>query len=252
MDYIPLIIVLVLILTVIISIYTVYRKIVRKVRSFTKEVYGTTSLRETKAKMKAEYETTPKSVSAMTSLCLPKITRDFPDFSYNEMKARERNLLVSYLNAITLNEPSVLTEGTQELKDKLNNRLAMLNARGQSEHFDNVKLHRTEISQYRKSAGRCIVTFQSSVEYRHYLTDGSSKVISGDKLAKFQSRYNVDLIYIQDRSLVESTTDETIGLKCPNCDAPYSSLNAKKCAYCGTPIIEFNIKAWDFNDITEL
>ena len=39
---------------------------------------------------------------------------------------------------------------------------------------------------------------------------------------------------------------------CPNCGAPLTSLGAKHCEYCGTPIIEYNIKAWTFSNIDEV
>lgn len=252
MKYIPLIVTLLLILVIVASVYAVYRKITRKIRSFTRQVYGTSNLQDTMAKMKSEYSSTPKSVSAITSLCLPKIMRDFPDFSYDEMKTRANNVLTSYLSSISAGNASLLSEGNSDLKQKLANHIADLKNNGQKEHFDRAKIHQTEISQYRKADGKCIITFQSSIEYLHYLLDKNGALQSGDKDFKFQSRYNVDLIYIQNRELVEQTTESGLGIKCPNCDAPITSLGAKVCEYCGSPIIEFNIKAWSFSNVTEI
>jgi len=228
------------------------RRIRRKINSFSREVFGTESILEGAAKMKAEYAATPKSVSAMTSLCLPKITKDFPDFNYNEMKTRANNLLTSYLLAIEEKNPDLLQEGNTELKNKVSNYIQLLNNQNSSEHFRDISIHRTEISGYRKDKGRCIITFQSSLEYYHYLTDSGNQVIVGEKELTYQTRFEVDLIYIQDRSLVEQELDHALGINCPNCGAPLTSLGAKVCVYCDSPVIELNIHAWSFSDVREV
>jgi hypothetical protein len=60
-----------------------------------------------------------------------------------------------------------------------------------------------------------------------------------------------DLIYIQDRDIVELDLDGTLALNCPNCGAPLKGVGAKNCEYCGSPVIEFNIHAWSFSAIRE-
>lgn len=66
-----------------------------------------------------------------------------------------------------------------------------------------------------------------------------------------QSRYDVEMIYIQDRDLVENQADSGLAMNCPNCGAPLPKLGAKKCLYCDTPVEEFNIKIWHFSDVEE-
>lgn len=252
MKYLPLIITLVLILVIIGIIYAVYIRIKRKLQSISQLAFGTSDIRQGVTKMQQEYASTPKSVSAMTSLCLPKIVKDFPDFQFNEMQDRSNNVLTSYLLAISSKNVGALKEGNTELKNKLENYITMLKNKDLTERFEKIRIHRTEINQYRKTAGRCIVTFQSSIEYFHYVTDAEGQVVSGERETLFQSKYNVDLIYIQDRDLVENELDYALGVNCPNCGAPLSSLGSKKCEYCGSPIIELNIKAWSFSDINEI
>lgn len=254
MKYIPIIIILILVLTVIIAIWCGIIYIRNKVRETTRTLFGTSDITQAAKQMKQEYSTTPKSVSAMTSLLLPKIVSDFPDFQYNEMKDRTENVLTSYLRAVDGRSPSLLQDGNTELKNQLENQIQMLSARNAQEHFDQIRIHRTEISQYRKSEGRCIITFQSALECYHYTTDltNPSAVLEGSKDYKYQTKYNIDLIYIQDRNLVENELDHALGINCPNCGAPLSSLGAKKCDYCGTPVIEINIHAWSFSNIDEV
>lgn len=249
---ISIIVILVLILVIIGIIYYAYRQIRRKVRQTALNLFGTSDITQAATQMKQEYATTPKSVSAMTSLLLPKISSDFPDFEYNEMKERANNVLTSYLRAVTAANTAILQDGNTELKQQLENHIEMLNSNGQKEHFDSVKIHRTEINQYRKAAGRCIITFQSALECFHYLTNEDGQVVSGDKVYKYQTKYNTDLIYIQDRDKIENELDNALGLNCPNCGAPISSLGAKFCEYCGTAIIEINIHAWSFSHIQEI
>ena len=67
-----------------------------------------------------------------------------------------------------------------------------------------------------------------------------------------QSKYNTDVIYIQDRALVEEERDFALGLNCPNCGAPVSGTGSKVCEYCGTPIVELNLYAWSFSNIAEV
>lgn len=253
---------LVLLLVIIIIVFIAYKKISRKIKRTTRDLkrttgnfaqmaWGTNTISEGVEKMKWEYSTTPKSVAAGTSMYLPRITKDFPDFHYEEMRDRADNVLVSYLRAIDGKEPSLLSEGTQELKEQLEMYIEMLKQRGLNEHFQRIKSHRTEIYRYDKTAGRCTVTFQTAVEYIHYIEE-NGVLKQGDKTMKEQARYNIELIYIQDRDMVEDTRDFALGVNCPNCGAPVSGLGAKVCEYCGSPIIELNIKAWNFSEIKKV
>lgn len=245
------IIILVLILIIFACVAVTYFRVKRKVQNFAREVFGTSDIKEGFKQVEQEYAATPKSVSAMTSLYLPKIKRDFPEFQYDEMKVRAENALTSYLLAIDGLNMGLLKEGGQELRDKLEMRINMLKGAGRREFFKNIKLHRTEISNYKKQNGRCIITFQSSVQYNYRLQTDDGSVVEGCKDTLTQSRYNTDVIYIQDRSLVEEERDLSLGLNCPNCGAPVSGLGSKVCEYCGTPVVELNIYAWTFSNIEE-
>lgn len=246
-----LIIALVLLLLVISAVYYGVYKLKQKTWQFSREVFGTDSLKDGFEQIEAEYATTPKSVSAVTSLYLPKITRDFPEFSYEEMKTKAQNVLTSFLLAVNDFNPGKLTEGNSELKNKLEHTIALLKNKNQREHFDNIKIHRTEISGYTKKSGRCVITMQTSVQYYHYITDHDGRVISGSKNILYQSKYETDLIYIQDRALVEGNLGDAEGLNCPNCGAPITNLGSKFCEYCGTGVVAYNIHVWSFSDVRE-
>lgn len=248
---IAIIIILVLALALVISIVCIVNRVRRKVRQVSNALFGTNDLMQGIQKRNAEIESTPKSVSAITSLALPNIIADFPDFQYDEMKVRAENVLTGYLRAITEKDTGLLKDCNYELKEKLTNHLQMLDSQGQRERFDQIKIHRTEISNYTKRDGRCIITFQSSLQCYHSVTDDSNRVIKGSKEARYQTRFNTDLIYIQDRDLVENDADKALAMNCPNCGAPLETLGAKVCQYCDSPVLEFNIHAWTFADVEE-
>lgn len=231
-------------------VYYAYRKIGKKVREFSQMAFGTESIMEGFQKVEEEYASTPKSVAAGTSLYLPRIVKDFPQFHYDEMKNRAENVLMSYLRSIDEDDETLLTEGTSELQNKLEMQLGMLRGENARAHYNNMKIHRTEICQYRKQKGRCSVIFQTSMEY-YYFKEADGKIKAGNRNTKTQARYNVECLYIQDRDYVENLEDAGLAMNCPNCGAPLSKLGAKVCEYCGTPILEFNIRIWNFSDVEE-
>lgn len=248
---IGLIIVLVLLLLLVVSVYIAYRKVTEKVRSLSRSVWGTDSIQAGIQKMNMEYSATPKSISSATGLCLPRIVRDFPEFHYDEAKERAENVLISYLRSIDTQNPDCLTEGTPELKEKLSSYIAMLKADGSRAHYDKIYVHRTEIHQYKREKGRCSIMFQSAAEFVGYV-EKQGNIVAGVKNSKTQAKFNIEMIYIQDREVVEAVGEQALGLNCPNCGAPLSGVGAKICAYCDTPLVEFNIRVWNFSSVEEV
>lgn len=248
---IAIIIILVLLLVLAGILYYAYSKIRDKIRMISNLLFGTNSLLEGIKHRENEVTVTPKSVSSATNLYLPSIMRDFPEFHYDEMKSRAENVLTSYLRSVDTMSSSMLTEGTKELKEELDMRIQNLKRLNRREHFQNCKIHRTEIHQYRKTKGRVSVVFQSAVEYIHYI-EHDDKLIKGRNDLQEQAKYNVEVIYIQDRELIENVKESALGLHCPNCGAPISSLGENKvCEYCDSPIVEFNMRTWHFSRVKE-
>ncbi len=231
--------------------YAAYRNIRRKVRQFSRAAFGTSDLLQGLQGVERESEVTPKSVSAATSICLPNILRDFPEFQYDEMKRRAENVLTSFLRALDEQDESRLTEGTSELKGQLALRIGMLKDEGRQEHYEDIRIHRTEIASYRKDRGRCSVVFQTALQYRFWV-ERDGQVVEGAREKLRQCRYNVELLYIQDRDLVENQEEAGLAMNCPNCGAPLPQLGAKVCAYCGSPVVAFNLRIWNFSNLQEV
>lgn len=64
-----------------------------KIRQISREFFGTSSLIEGLKRQEALEDDTPKSVSGMTRVELPRIEKDFPEFHWPEWKQRCENQL---------------------------------------------------------------------------------------------------------------------------------------------------------------
>lgn len=229
--------------------------IIIKIRQKTKEIaqmaFHTDSLTEGFKKQEYEHEHTAKSLTSITSLALERIAEDFPEFNYDNMKSRAENVILSYLRSIDENDASFLTEGNVMLKEQLRVKLETLRNVDQREQYDNASIRRTEISKYEKKDGRCLIRFQSAVQSHHSIQDAERNVIKGSPERWEQSRWEVDLVYIQDINKLSNPELAALGLNCPNCGAPITSLGQKTCSYCGTAVREINIHAWTFSGVRE-
>ena len=214
--------------------YYAYRKIKRKVEDVSQALFGTDSLVEGWNKQADELAATPKSVSGMTRIFEPQIQRDFPDFNLVQFKNKAENMLVSALQAIDSGNVSLIRDASEELKAQVENRIEM---------------NRSEISNYEKKQGKCIITFQSAVEHLHYKKkDGT--VVSGDENRLEQTKYNVEVMYIQDEKIAK--IDNAVGTTCPHCGAPVTNLGAMYCEYCGLAITPINLKVWTLHRFYEV
>ena len=202
---------------------------------------------------KVEASKMPKSVTDVSSIKLPAIVKDFPEFNYNEMKERAEVVLRSYFKAVTEENTALLEYANAELFSETEDHIEGVKAKGRKERFDSVHVHKTAISDYVKKSGRCIVTFQSAVQYLYTLKNLDGKLLEGDEYIYEQKKYEVKMIYIQDRDAGDDNyIDGAKSLTCPSCGAPLKMLGAKKCEYCGCPIAEFNIKIWTFSEVVEI
>ena len=217
--------------------YYAYRKIKRKVEDVSQALFGTDSLVEGWNKQADELAATPKSVSGMTRIFEPQIQRDFPDFNLVQFKA------------IDSGNVSLIRDASEELKAQVENRIEMNLSEGIREVYEKIRIHRTEISNYEKKQGKCIITFQSAVEHLHYKKkDGT--VVSGDENRLEQTKYNVEVMYIQDEKIAK--IDNAVGTTCPHCGAPVTNLGAMYCEYCGLAITPINLKVWTLHRFYEV
>ena len=222
----------------------------RTIRKYTGGLLNLNDLTMLKRELERDASERPRSLSGMSSLYLPKIAADFPDFNYAEMKNLAQSTLISYLRAIDSRDPDKFTGGTERLRQSLRAYIDMQKESSSHENFDMIKIHDSEISRYYKDGGRCMITFQLALECIHNLEE-HGQLKEGSRDLKYQTKYEMDLLYIQDREKVENDSDRALGYNCPNCGAPIKSLKYKSCEYCGCGIQEYNIKVWCFDEIRE-
>lgn len=225
--------------------------------------FGTDSFIQGLRSQEDRLATTPKSVSGMTSLCLPQIQRDFPEFSLAEFTQRAENQLKAGLAAIEQQDLGRLTQASEDLKNQISLRIEDNRRRGIREHFQKIKVHRTEIARYQKRAGCCVITLQSAVEHEYWeegLGEGKDNPEKKRKTKKkedsrkephmVQARYNMELMYVQDPEKLQPG-QTAAAVTCPQCGAPVGRLGSKFCEYCGCGIEPINIRVWSLNRIQE-
>ena len=199
--------------------------------------------------LETEIETTPKSVSGMTSLCLPRITADFPEFNWHEFKQKVQNMLLSAFRAISEENISIMENASSDLRNQVSLTIDANRDAHEHEYFKDVKIHQTEIKDYRKMGGNCIITLQSAVGMVHYKTKAGG-VIKGSDTNMCQKRYDIELLYVQDEAKI-AYGQKALGNNCPNCGAPIKDLGNKTCPYCGCGVTTVNVRAWVINRYTE-
>lgn len=242
---IPLIFFLVIAGGIGLGVYTVKKKLEKA----SKMLFGTKSFLEGYNRQADELARTPKSVAGMTRIFEPQIQRDFPDFNIEEFKIKAEKMLSSALRAIDAENPELLMEGTEEVKSQISGRIAANQAENIREVYERIRIHRTEIARYEKKQGKCIITFQSAAEHIHYKMQ-NGKLIYGNDQRLEQTKYNMELLYIQDASLAE--IDNAVGTTCPSCGAPVTKLGAMYCEYCGLAVTPVNIKVWSLHTFYEV
>ena len=178
-----------------------------RVRHFSRMLFGTDDLAEGLRKAKQESEATPRSLAALTRLLLPQIQKDFPELNWEEYKEKVRKSVRKYI----------------------------LDAHDTEE----IRLHETEIADYRNQSGTCYIRCQTSAGYH------------GSEGGWIERKYETDLTYVQDVSQIPST-QSALGLNCPNCGAPIKMLGVKTCPYCGTGVTELNIRVWKVGESREI
>ncbi len=222
-----------------------------KLRAFSREAFGTDSFIEGYKRQADVLAEQPKSVCSMTRLMEPQIMRDFPDFSWEQFRAKAENLLTSALYAISEGNLDRLAADTSEsVKNEIRTRIEENRSSQTKERYENIQIHQTEISNYRHEAGKCMITIQAAVGYLFY-KEHDGKVIEGSKERKKQTKYDIELIYVQDADKFEF--DNAFGTTCPHCGAPIKGIGKNLvCEYCGLGVTPINIKVWSLHKFYEV
>lgn len=222
---------------------------VNRVRKISELAFGTKDIIEGFKQQEEVYNNTPKSVSGMTSVELPKIMRDFPEFSWPEWKKICENTLRAYLEAIENHSLTYLKDASDAIKQQVDLIIGEEKKLGITECFDQLQIHRTEISRYEKKDGMCKIKIQSALQYYYSkISEEKGKMID-NKIQ--QCRYDMELVFVQDMSKVDDDLAYEFVGNCPNCGAPMVAVGStRRCQYCGTEVKEaYNTRVWTLHRI---
>ena len=233
-------ILLIILIIILIIIYIV----VSKIKRFAERTYGISNIEQLEGLIELselEEANTPKSITGMESIYLPKIEKDFPELNVNELKRICEKFIIEFFESC--DDRNIISD-TNYMSDKV---IALFKTRindykEKNIHFNSIKIHRTALESYMKKDGKATIVFNSSLEY--YTTEGEE---SGKKV---QDRIKTEFIYVIDNKKV-GNIKKSVGLNCPNCGAPIKKIGHKTCDYCGAGVVDIVKKNWILNNLTQ-
>ena len=238
-------------ITIILLIYVTIRATLNKYGFKSK---GLLSLYNEVMKTREVEEQKPKQLGGMTNVLLPIIREDFKDFSEKEFYYLVEKSLRSIFHAITeKNSNKLLKDDTFDLiNDKIRLYIEDLNTINKAYTYNDIVFHTHTIKSYTKKNGMINLEIASSLEYYYeeYLED---KVIFKKEYKK-QSKYTTTFVYIIDTKTAGFDLN-VLGLNCPNCGSPVTSLQQKSCKYCKTVLniqVANLLKCWKIIDYKEM
>ena len=241
-----------LLVVVIVVVLVIIYKVKEFLRRTSNTLFGTDSIADGINMQADELSTQPRSVDAMTKVYLPLIMKDFKEFNWMQFKQLSENMLRSAFMAKGSRDISLLTNASVDLNKQIALDIEAQLNKNEFEHYDDMKIHQTEITNYQKKDGACFIILQTAFEYYKYVTK-NDEIILGSKTRRVQEKYNIELVYIQNHEIAQQHGYDggMVGLKCPNCGGPVTNLGDKICSYCGTSVQEINIHVWNFNKFYE-
>ena len=182
-----------------------------------------------------EDEQVPKSLSSMDSIYMEQILKDFPNININELKRKSEQVILDFFSCLEKKDSSsIKCSKVKSYLDKM-----ILSNGNKKIKYNNFKIHNTVVSKYSNKNGIATIYFASSFEYI---------LCEDNKEKKIQDRAKVEFIYIVDSNKVDASLKH-LGLNCPNCGSPITSLGHKNCSYCGTIVVDLVSRVWQYNDM---
>ena len=211
------------VILLILFIIVLYIIIMFKIRRFfNKNGFSDMNLKNIVEEARIEDQEVPKSLASMDRIYLKQIQKDFPELHINELKRESEEILLQCFSAIEKKNFSNLKGKIRSFCENFSH-----DYDNQDIHFKNLKIHNTVVSNYGCDEGVATIYFSSSFEYFLDINGISKKV---------QDRVKTEFIYVMDASKI-SKDISIIGIHCPNCGSPVTSLGEKKCSYCGSAVL---------------
>lgn len=200
-------------------------------------------------RLKEEDSHRARSVSGMTSLLLPHIIKDFPEFNenmiYNMTEESIRCIFesLSNLDKSKLDKVPLVKQNISDMIDNYEKNNIIVN-------YSDIIFHDFAIKEYDEKDGVATVTVSTSLEYYYHKKQDNDIKIDNTRYKK-QTRLSCKFIYIYDESIINDSEKKVLGINCPNCGSAIKVLGHKYCEYCGTAVKEINLKSWAFSSYDE-
>lgn len=189
-----------------------------------------------------------KNALGMTNLLLPRIVKDFPNFSESELYNKVEISLLAIFESLENKKVSNNNE-LDLIKDNLDKIINDYKQNKINVRYDDVVFHKHAIKYYKKDPGVLSITVSTALEY-FYEKQIGDKIIVKRNDYKRQTSYTTEYIYIYDPDKYTKHTN-LIGIHCPNCGAPVKHLSEKICIYCNSGLEDINLKSWHISSYKE-
>ena len=234
-------------LAIIIGVITFLMIVVIKIKNKIKDIlsgFGFSDFNELSKQIKRgelEARNTPKHAPGMTKLLIPKIVKDFPNFSEKELFNKVESSLLLIFKCLE-NKKIDNNEELVMIKEKLQEKINDMKENNIEEKYYDVKFHNHALKYYIKDSSTLNITVSTSLEYFYEKKNKNEILVDYTKYKK-QTLYTIDFIYVYDPSKT-SEHQSLIGINCPNCGAPVKELGNKICRYCNSGLEDINLKSW--------
>lgn len=186
----------------------------------------------------------PYSVPKLTPLYKPKIERDFPEMSYEQMESMAKNGIADILNAIESGHPENVANSSIRLQNQIRGIAEDSRSKNEVVHYDDIKIHSAGVESYSSSSEAASAVFQVALQSYSYVTQ-DGKITAGFNDKPTQNLFSVTLAHNQDLS--ETNIESYIEANCPNCGAPVPASGTRECPYCGTGLVAVVDRIWQID-----
>lgn len=161
-----------------------------------------------------------------------------PDFTESKFKTNADNIFIQiHLALVTKELENIKHFVSDEVYEKLQNKVNELNKKHQIQMYDEINVAQTDILEYQVTDTEMIIKVYIMSRYLDYLMDEDGNFISGDTDVRSQ-RAN----YLTFTKKINHQQTKTVR-KCPGCGASIDVNANGKCEYCGAI---YNLKDTDW------
>ena len=161
-----------------------------------------------------------------------------PEFTESNFKTFIDNVFIQiHLSIMTKEIENIKHFVTNEIYEKIDNKVRILNSKNQIQMYDEINVKETHILNVEITEDKIIIKVNIISRYMDYLMDEDGNFISGNNTSRIQKDN-----YLTFEKLIEGKTLGNVR-KCPGCGATLDINRSGKCEYCDS-IFDLDKKGW--------